>query len=230
MISIHKGHHLSSSQRTSLMVFGSKPKKPNSIKPGDKRKISLLNADFKVATGLEAKWMKQVATHTLSHLQLVAGNNRRIHHGINLARNAIHAAGKDRRNGFGILDTDLIAAFDYLCLDWAFLVLEKKGLDIQVIGRLKNLYKDNMSVIVVNNIPGKSVKNTRMSLRQGDLPSMHLFSFGIDPVLTYLDKRLNGILISSLPLLGPVLPGCPQLGMLEERYQVRGVLWLSPPS
>ena len=78
------------------MVFGSKPKKPNSKKPGDKRKISLLNSDFKTATGLEAKWMKKVATHTLSHLQLVAGNDRRIHHGIILARNAILATGKKR--------------------------------------------------------------------------------------------------------------------------------------
>ena len=121
--------------------------------------------------------MKKVATHTLSNLQLVAGNNRRIHHGINLARNAIHAAGINCRTGCGILDTDLIAAFDFMCLDWAFMVLEKKGLDMMAINRLKNLYKDNISVIVVNNIPGKAVKNIRMSLRQGDLPSMHLFSF-----------------------------------------------------
>ena len=222
MVSIHHGHDLSSSQRTSLMVFGSKPKKPNSIKPGDKRKISLLNADFKVATGLEAKWMKDVATHTLSHLQLVAGNNRRIHHGINLARNAIYAAGKKARNGCGILDTDLIAAFDLISLEWAFIVLVKKGLDKRIIARLENLYKENMPVVVVNNIPGRAVKNIRMSLRQGDLPSMHLFSFGIDPVLTYLDKRLQGILITSLPLLGPVLPGLPPLGQVEERYKVIG--------
>ena len=222
MIAIHNGHQLSPSQRTSMMVFGSKPKKPNSLKPGDKRKISLLNADFKVATGLEAKWMKTVATHTLSHLQLVAGDNRRIHHGINLARNAIHAAGKNKRNGCGILDTDLIAAFDYMCLDWTFMVLEKKGLDRRAIDRLKNLYRENISVIVVNNIPGKAVKNIRMSLRQGDLPSMHLFSFGIDPVLAYLEKRLQGILISSLPLHGPVLLGSPSLGLLEERYKVIG--------
>ena len=166
--------------------------------------------------------MKEVATHTLSHLQLVAGNNRRIHHGINLARNAIQAAGRNARNGCGILDTDLIAAFDFMCLEWAFMVLVKKGLDKRIIARLENLYKENISVVVVNNIPGRAVKNIRMSLRQGDLPSMHLFSFGIDPVLTYLDKRLQGILITSLPLHGPVLPGLPPLGLVEERYKVIG--------
>ena len=60
------------SQRTSLMVFGTKPKKPNSILPQDKRRISLLNSDFKTASGLEAARLKKMLTHTLSPLHLVA--------------------------------------------------------------------------------------------------------------------------------------------------------------
>ena len=47
-----------------------------------------------------------------SRLQLVAGDNRKIHHGIALARDAIHAAGNSRK-GCGILDTVLVAAFDW---------------------------------------------------------------------------------------------------------------------
>jgi hypothetical protein len=50
------------SMRTSLMVFGSKPKKPNSLKPQDKRRISLLNSYFKIASGLEARTMKKTLT------------------------------------------------------------------------------------------------------------------------------------------------------------------------
>ena len=173
------------SLRTSLMVFGAKPKKPGSILPKDKRRISLLNSDFKIATGLEARMLKKTATHSLSHLQLVAGDDRRIHHGINMARNAIFAASKPGYPGCGILDTDLIAAFDYLCLEWTYRVLEYKGIHKDVIKRLRNIYRDNISVIVVNNVEGKAVKNIRMSLRQGDLPSMHIFAFGIDPLLTY---------------------------------------------
>ena len=65
MQAIHRGNKPTKSQRTSLMVFGAKPKKPTSMKPEDKRKISLLNSDFKVATGLETKKFKKVATHTL---------------------------------------------------------------------------------------------------------------------------------------------------------------------
>ena len=204
------------------MVFGAKPKKLTSILANDKRRISLLNSDFKVASGLEADMLKETATHTLSHLQLVAGNDRRIHHGINMARNAIHAASKAGHQGSGILDTDLIAAFDFLCLDWVYMVLEKKGLDVRVISRLKNLYKDNLTIVVVNNVQGKSVKNIRLSLRQGDLPSMHFFSFGIDPLLVYLEKRLQGIVISSLPVHGPACHGQPSLAPLQERYKVIG--------
>ena len=51
---------------------------------------------------------------------------------------------------------------------------------------------------------------------------MNFFSFGIDPLLVYLEKRLRGILIASLPVQGPVLQGCSPLPSLEERYKVIG--------
>ena len=222
MTEIFECKPLPKSMSTSLMVFGAKPKKPGSILPKDKRRISLLNADFKLASGLEASHFRNVATHTLSPLQLVSGNDRRIHHGINLARNAIYAAGKPGHPGCGILDTDLIAAFDWLCLSWTYMVLEKKGLDKQVIDRLKNLYSNSVSIVVVNNVWGKTVKNIRGSLRQGDLPSMDLFSHGIDPLLSYLERRLKGILISSSPVHGPSLFLAPPPPPVEERYRVVG--------
>ena len=107
-------------------------------------------------------------------------------------------------------------------LDWVYMVPKKKGLDKKVIRRLQNLYKDNLTIVVINNVQGKSVKNIRLSLRQGDLPSMHFFAFGIDPLLVYLEKRLQGIVISSLPVHGPVCPGQPALAPLQERYKVIG--------
>ena len=222
MAEIFECKPLTKSMRTSLMVFGAKPKKPGSLLPKDKRRISLLNSDFKLASGIEAHNFKNAATHTLSPLQLVAGDDRRIHHGINMARNAINATGKAGHPGCGILDTDLIAAFDWLCLSWTFKVLEKKGLDRKVIERLQNLYSNSVSIVVVNNVWGKSIRNIRGSLRQGDLPSLHLFIHGIDPLLSYLDKRLKGILISSSPVQGPRLFLAPPLKHLEERYRVMG--------
>ena len=51
-------------------------------------------------------------THTVSPLQLVAGDDRRIHHGIAKARDAIQAVTKSKA-GCAILDLDYMAAFDY---------------------------------------------------------------------------------------------------------------------
>ena len=192
------------SQRTSKMVFGSKPKKVKSLKPNDKRRISLLNCDFKTISGIESRRFKSTATRTLSPFQLVAGDDRRIHHGINLARDAIQATSNLKAAGCGIADTDYEAAFDFLVMSWVFMVLLKKGVSKEVISRLTNLYQDNLSIIVVNNVAGKIIRNSRLSLRQGDIPSMFFFAFGIDPLITYLERRLTGILITSLPQLGPV--------------------------
>ena len=178
---VFDGHKPTTSQRTSLMVFGAKPKKPHSLKPSDKRRKSLLNSDFKTITGIEARRFKKVATHTLSPHQLVAGDNRRIHHGIAKARDAIFAAGK-QKNGCGILDTDYIAAFDWMVMNWVFMVLSKKGLSEQVIERLKNLYTENISIVVVNNILGQAIINHRLSVRQGDVQSMTWFGYVIDPL------------------------------------------------
>ena len=139
-----------------------------------------------------------------------------------MARNAKYASNKTNHPGCWILDTDLIAAFDIMCLNWLYMVLERKGLDSRVISRLKNLYMDNITIVVLNNIQGKKVKNIRLSLRQGDIPSMHFFSYGIDPLLAYLEKRLHGIVISSLPVHGPVCHSQPPLPPVEERYKVIG--------
>ena len=49
---VHGGGKPTKSQRTSLMVFGTKPKKLSRIKARDKRRVSLLNSDFKLMTGL----------------------------------------------------------------------------------------------------------------------------------------------------------------------------------
>ena len=151
----------------------------------------------------------------------MAGKDRRIHHGINLARDAIWAAGK-RGQGCGILDTDLVAGFDYMTLSRCLRVLEKKGACAEFITRLENMYSNNLSVVVVNNIQGAAVKNVRLTLRQGDIPSMELFCFGIDPLIHRLERVLQGILIAAAPVQGLVLPGMPPLPRLEQRYKLIG--------
>ena len=114
------------SMRTAIMNFCSKPKKVNSCKPSDKRRISILNCDFKLYEGLLARRFRSVGSRVLSPLQYVAGQNRTIHHGISRARDAIQAASQSKLE-CGIGDQDYIAAFDFLVLSWVWQVLEQKG-------------------------------------------------------------------------------------------------------
>ena len=167
---IHRGQQPTRSQRTSLMLFTSKPGKTSSLKPEDKRRLSMLNTDFKVVTGVEVGRHNKILSHTLCPQQLAAGSDRRITHGICLARDAVYAAGM-RKTGCGIADNDFQAAFDFLCLDWVMKVLQKKGMAQAALDRFLNLYNQGITIPVVNNLPGKSLKNKRLSLRQGDRPS-----------------------------------------------------------
>ena len=186
------------------MVFGNKPgKKAKSLLISDRRKISLLNVDFKVMTGIEAARIKKSMTRTISPNQLVTGGDRRISHGVAKARDAIHAA-SSLKTGCGILDTDLVAAFCNMVLTWCLMVLRKKGLSENVLKRYENLYNDHVSIVVVNTILGRSVRNSRLTIRQGDKFAMELFTFGMDPILIYLEKRLKGIVVHSLPVQGPM--------------------------
>ena len=149
------------------------------------------------------------------------GSDRRIHHRINQARDAITAAGKGK-DGVGILDNDFQAAFDFMVLPWVIMVLKAKGLADEVINHLNNIYRNNFTVVVVNNIPGKKLENVRGSIRQGDKPSSTLFCYGIDPHLVWLDKRLRGIPIYSMPAAGPALENEPFPITVSEKYKVLG--------
>ena len=107
------------------MVFAHKPGKSNSNELKDKRKISLLNADFKILTSIENKRFSKVISHIISPSQFALGNEKRIHHAIALARDTIFLSNSKKKGG-AIADLDFKSAFDFLCMDWVYKVLEKK--------------------------------------------------------------------------------------------------------
>ena len=125
--------------------------------------------------------------------------------------------------GCGLLDLDFMAVFDWLDMQWTYSVLQKKNCNTAVVSRLKNIYADSKSVVVVNNVLGKAIPNNRGSLRQGDPPSMFWFAVGLDPVLHYLERRLVGIPVFSLPVAGPNNDSTMEQYKpegLEERYKL----------
>ena len=65
---IFLGSTPTTSMRTAKMNFCPKPKKPNSKKPSDKRRISVLNCDFKLYEGMLARRFRKYGSRTLSPL------------------------------------------------------------------------------------------------------------------------------------------------------------------
>ena len=159
------------SMRTAMMNFCPKPKKLHSLKPSDKRRISVLNCDFKLYEGILARRFRKIGGHILSPHQYVAGDNRTIHHAIMKARDAITAATRlNLRCGIG--DQDYIAAFDFLVLSWVCMVLKRRGVSQITIDRLKNLYAKGITIPVINSMPRKAILDIRGALRQGGVGSM----------------------------------------------------------
>ena len=85
-----------------------------------------MNADFKIVTGLKASRFRKIQTHTLHQHQLVAGDDRRIHHGINKARDCIQSVSKSKK-GCALLDLDFVAAFDLTVFEWVFHGPQEEG-------------------------------------------------------------------------------------------------------
>ena len=83
---VFEGSQPTPSQRTSLMLYTDKPGKSQSLQAKDKRRLSLLNSDFKIMTGIEVLRHSKILNHTLCSEQLAAGDDQRITHGICLAR------------------------------------------------------------------------------------------------------------------------------------------------
>jgi hypothetical protein len=107
-------------------------------------------------------------------------------------------------------------------MSWVYRVLLRKGVSQEVITRIQRLYGDSTTVVVINNMLGRAFPNNRGSLRQGDVPSMFWFAAGIDPLLLLLEKKLTGIPIVSLPVLGPIPENFPSstLPPLQQLYKV----------
>ena len=103
------------------------------------------------------------------------------------------------------------------------MVLRRKGLDEKIIKRFEGYYSNSITIPIINNIPARKIHNTWITLRQGDCPSSVWFGYGIDPLILYLEKRLQGIQIYAAPVLGPTMKKEPRrLKMEVFNYKIVG--------
>ena len=221
----------STSMRHSFLVFSPKVGKSSSVLTKDKRRLALLQTDHKILSGILAARLRKTESHTLSPHQFAAGP-RRITHAICLARDTINNFSPHQK-GAALFETDFESAYDFLAVKWIWKVLERKKCSQAYIGTLKAIYEvaECYVINIINNEQQKPILNRRKNIRQGDRTSTILFAFGIDPLLGFLSKRLQGHVYHKLaaagpnhPLFGPPRPVEAKLKVIGFVDDLKGVI------
>merc|ERR1711873_159412 len=115
---------LPGSMRNSFLVFSPKINKEQSTRIKDKRKLSLLQTDFKVLTGILAGRLRKTEKHTISRHQFASGS-KRISEAVCLTRDAIESVKPSQK--VCLFETDYISAYDLMSIDWILKVLLKQA-------------------------------------------------------------------------------------------------------
>ena len=209
------------SMQHSLLVFSPKPGKGASLLPRDKRRLSMLQSDWKVLTGVLAARLRKTEGHTLSQQQYAAGK-RRINHAISQARDTVENVSPNQK-GCALVEMDFQGAYDMLSLRWTWKVLLKKNCSPAFVSTMQQLYELSPSYLIstINNQQQPRILNKRSNIKQGDRGSTILYCFSTCPLLSYLQRRLQGIRYHRLategpahPVLGPASPVEARLGVL----------------
>lgn len=210
------------SMKHSYLVFSPKPGKTTSLLPRDKRKLSMLQTDWKILTGILAARLRKTEDHTLSEHQYAAGP-KRITHAICQARDAIQSVSSNQR-GSGLAEMDFQAAYDKCVLSWTWKVLQKKKCSPTFLQILKRIYETSPSYVIsiINNERQQRIMNRRKNIKQGDRTSTILYNYSVDPLLIYLHKRLQGIMYHKLHTAGPRHPKLGPAAPVEARLRVLG--------
>ena len=124
--------------RTSTVQFLTKPKKVNSIKLSDKRKISVLCTDFKWLETVLANRLNSAMPQFISDSQFAA-KPRKIHQGISAAREIVSFAEKEKLS-LALLALDMKSGFDFLQMDFVYFCMRKYGFSDKAINIFKNVY------------------------------------------------------------------------------------------
>ena len=123
MLEILRDKEPSESMRTSTLFFLGKPKKMNSIKLEDKRKISILCSDFKCIETIMTNRLNIVMQEYISPSQY-ACKPKKIQQGLAAARDVVNYASK-KKIGMACVALDMKSGFDFLQMEFVYFCFKK---------------------------------------------------------------------------------------------------------
>lgn len=189
---ILEGSPLSSSMRQANII--PLKKKGNSTSGLDYRPIMLLNADYKIITGVITERLKPMMHWVIQEPQFgfVPGEN--MMDAIDLAQTTLGMAkelnlGADHSPVLVLLD--FAKAYDSLNRLFLFNTMKTMGFPPQFMKVIHNLHTNTTARFLINGTVGPSFKISR-GIRQGDPLAPFLFLFAIEVLLTRLNQTELG--------------------------------------
>uniref|UniRef100_A0A803K3B6 Reverse transcriptase domain-containing protein n=1 Tax=Xenopus tropicalis TaxID=8364 RepID=A0A803K3B6_XENTR len=157
------------------------------------RPITLLNVDYKIIAKIFANRMKNVIAEIIGPGQVCAVPGRCIWENLYIVRDVLEDV-MQRDQGIALLSLDFEKAYDRVNHDFMFTVLTRFGFSKGFINKLKVLYKNVTSEILVNGFKTEPIE-VKSGVRQGCPLSPILFICSIEPLLLALqrDKIIKGV-------------------------------------
>ena len=179
------------------------PKVVRPIRLSDFRPISLLCTDYKILSGVLAERMKPLLPEVIHESQKGGVPGRSLFNSLSLFRDITARIGelnkdiyrndwrKPTKVNAAFIAIDFEKAYDLVQREFLWEIMYKMGFDVKFVNILKGLYKScKLKVIDGGNkiieIEGKN------SIRQGCPLSMHLFTIFIEPLIRFIDAKIEG--------------------------------------
>jgi hypothetical protein len=164
---------------------------------GNRRPISLLNTDLKIASAVLANRLKQVLSFIIRDIQKGFMKNRFMGENTRLLYDLMHYLEDNDLDGLLLL-VDFEKAFD--SIEWEFLIkaLKSFNFDPSICKWFKTLYAESKSCVINN------VFNLERGCRQEDPISPYLFIIGVELLSLNIrsNPQIKGVLINEIePLI-----------------------------
>lgn len=168
------------------------PKVPNPESMSQLRPISLCRFIYKIISKVLANRLQPFMGGIISEQQSAFVLGRQIQDNIIVAHEVFHFLKHKKvgRKAYVAIKLDLNKAYDRVCWDFLFLVMEKMGFDAKWIGWIKQCVCSVKYSIVVNGGQICSVTPNR-GLRQGDPLSSYLFLIVVDVFSNLMSKAIS---------------------------------------
>ncbi|KAK2652971.1 hypothetical protein Ddye_012827 [Dipteronia dyeriana] len=164
------------------------PKKANPVHLKDYRPISLVGAAYKFLAKVLANRLKKVMDKIISPFQMAFVSGRQIVDSFVITEEVIHSWKKSESGGI-LLKLDFEKAYDSVCHDLLYKVLNSMGFGVMWIDWIKSCVSSPLLSVLINGSPSKEFSMDR-GLRQGYPLSLFLFNLAVE-VLSHLFEKVR---------------------------------------